>query len=68
MQAAKMTVMHLPASLQVAVGPKITAAFMDGFHRGSMVAAGTALIVAVVVFCYLPSRDSAAESELVYEH
>ena len=65
MQAAKMTVRHLPASVQLSVGPKITAAFMDGFHRGSMVAAGTAVVVAVVVFCYLPSRDSTAESELV---
>ena len=63
-----MTVNQLPASVQMTVGPKITAAFMDGFHRGSMVAAGTAAVVAVVVFCYLPSRDSTEESELVYEH
>jgi hypothetical protein len=32
------------------------------------VAAGTAVVVAVVVFCYLPSRESVSESELVFEH
>ena len=26
---------------------------MNGFHRGCLVAAGTAVVVAVVVFCYL---------------
>jgi hypothetical protein len=41
---------------------------MNGFHRGCLVAAGTAVVVAVVVFCYLPSRESVSESELVFEH
>jgi EmrB/QacA subfamily drug resistance transporter len=67
MQAAKMTIKHLPVSVQLRVAPKVTAAFMDGFHRGCLVAAGMAVVVAVVVFCYLPSRFSATDSQLVFE-
>jgi len=52
MQAAKMTAAHLPSAVQTVLMPKLTAAFMDGFHRGCLVAAGTAVVVAVIVFCY----------------
>jgi hypothetical protein len=68
MEAAKMTAAHLSAAAQVTVAPQLTSAFMNGFHRGCLVAAGTAVVVAVVVFCYLPSRESVSESELVFEH
>jgi hypothetical protein len=68
MEAAKMTAAHLSASAQATLAPKLTAAFMNGFHRGCLVAAGTAAVVAVVVFCYLPARNSVTESELVFEH
>ena len=39
MEAAKMTAAHLSASAQTTLAPKLTAAFMDGFHRGCLVAA-----------------------------
>jgi DHA2 family multidrug resistance protein-like MFS transporter len=68
MEAATMTAAHLSAAAQVALAPQLTSAFMNGFHRGCLVAAGTAVVVAVVVFCYLPSRESVSESELVFEH
>jgi hypothetical protein len=68
MQAAKMTSAHLPAAAQRLLAPRITAAFMDGFHRGCLVAAATAVVVAIVVFCYLPAADLAPEPELVFEH
>jgi EmrB/QacA subfamily drug resistance transporter len=67
MEAAKMTAAHLPASAQVILGPKLTAAFMNGFHRGCLVAAATAVVVAVIVFYYLPNVESATNSELVFE-
>jgi hypothetical protein len=67
MEAAKMTAAHLSASVQATLGPKLTSAFMNGFHRGCLVAAGTAVVVAVVVFCYLPARNAMAETELVFE-
>jgi EmrB/QacA subfamily drug resistance transporter len=68
MQAAKMTAAHLPAAAQASLVPKLTAAFMDGLHRGCLVAAGTAVVVAVIVFCYLPAGQTSSKSELVLEH
>ena len=68
MQAAKMVAAHLPASAQAILAPKLTAAFMDGFHRGCLVAAATAVVVAVIVFCYLPAGRSSSKSEMVFEH
>jgi DHA2 family multidrug resistance protein-like MFS transporter len=67
MQAAKMTAAHLPASAQVTLAPKLTAAFMDGFHRGCLVAAATAVVVAIIVFYYLPAGQSSSKSELVFK-
>jgi hypothetical protein len=63
-----MTAAHLPSAVQTVLMPKLTAAFMDGFHRGCLVAAGTAVVVAVIVFCYLPARQTSSKSELVLEH
>jgi EmrB/QacA subfamily drug resistance transporter len=68
MEAAKMTAAHLPAAAQAVLAPQITAAFMNGFHRGCLVGALTAVVVAVVVFCYLPAAQSTSNSELVFEH
>jgi hypothetical protein len=68
MQAAKLTAAHLPAAAQVQLAPRITAAFMDGFHRGCLVAAATSVVVAIVVFCYLPATQMASEPELAFEH
>jgi hypothetical protein len=67
MEAAKMAAMHLSTSAQALLAPRLTAAFMDGFHRGCQVAAGTAVVVAVIVFYYLPAGTSSAKSELVFE-
>ncbi len=68
MQAAKMTAAHLPGAARASLVPKLTAAFMDGFHRGCLVAAGTAVVVAVIVFYYLPAGQTSSKSELVLEH
>ena len=43
------------------LAPKLTAAFMEGLHRGCIVAAATAIVVAVIVFWYLPEHQSAAQ-------
>jgi hypothetical protein len=40
---------------------------MDGFHRGCLVGAATAAVVAIIVFCYLPAAKSTTNSELVFE-
>jgi len=56
MWATRRTVAHFPRSLQSSVGHEATAAFMNGLHRSSIVAAGVALAAAVAVFFYLPSR------------
>jgi DHA2 family multidrug resistance protein-like MFS transporter len=67
MQAAKMVAAHLSATVRPSLMPRLTAAFMDGFHRGCLVAAVTAAVVAVVVYCYLPAERPSLEPELVYE-
>jgi hypothetical protein len=68
MEAAKMTAMHLPVSAQTTLAPQLTAAFMNGFHRGCLVAAATAAVVAVIVFWYLPAGKMTPETESVCEH
>ena len=62
-----MTAAHLPASAQAILAPKLTAAFMDGFHRGCLVAAAMAVVVAVIVFCYLPTAETTSKSEFALE-
>jgi len=54
-QAAQATVAHFPASLQNSLNAHVTDAFMQGLHRGCFVAAGAALVVAVLVLTYLPT-------------
>jgi EmrB/QacA subfamily drug resistance transporter len=68
MEAAKTTAAHLSLSAQSSLNPKLTAAFMNGFHRGCLVAAIIAATVAVVVFYYLPTAESAEKVELVFDH
>jgi EmrB/QacA subfamily drug resistance transporter len=53
-QAAQATVAHFPAGLRPALDARVSAAFMDGLHHGSFVAAGVALVVAASVALALP--------------
>ncbi len=41
---------------------------MDGLHRACLVGGGIAVIVAIVVFRYLPTGHTASGAELVLEH
>lgn len=68
MQAAKAMVAHLPVSVQKTVDDRVTTAFMNGLHRGCLVAAGTAMVVAIVVFIYLPAHSRRGAHELVLGH
>jgi DHA2 family multidrug resistance protein-like MFS transporter len=68
MEAAKSTVAHFPTALQRSLDHRLTAAFMDGLHRGCLVGSATALVVAILVFRYLPARRPRVASELVLEH
>jgi EmrB/QacA subfamily drug resistance transporter len=66
-QAAQATVSHFPGSLQGALNAQVTDAFMQGLHRGCFVAAGAALVVAVLVVTHLP-QAVAAESRRAPMH
>jgi DHA2 family multidrug resistance protein-like MFS transporter len=68
MQAAKSIAAQLPANARATVDPKLTAAFMDGFHRGCLVAAVSAVVVAFIVFHFLPTTPAASKPEMVFEH
>ncbi len=48
-RAAQATVEHLPAPLRPYLDQQVTSAFMEGLHRGCLVAAGLALVAAVLV-------------------
>ncbi len=65
MQAAKATVARLPQSVHTTLNERVTAAFMTGLHRGCLVAAATAFVVAIVVFIYLPAHARHGAHELV---
>ncbi len=67
MQAAQATVAQLPAALRPALDRKVTNAFMEGLHRGCLVAAATALAVAFIVFFHLPAGRPQPVAELVLE-
>ena len=68
MQAAQATVARLPAGLHASLDARVVAAFMNGLHRGCLVAAGTAIAIALVVYFYLPAGRTPAVAELVFEH
>jgi len=52
---------HFPASLRDAAQAAVQTAFMTGLHRGSLVAAGTALAAALVALVFVPARAAASE-------
>lgn len=63
MPAAEAVVNQLPISLHAVADQVVTSAFMDGFHRGCLVAAVTATVVGIVVYRFLP-RLEAPERDL----
>jgi DHA2 family multidrug resistance protein-like MFS transporter len=67
MQAAQATVAHLPAALRSLLNVKVTDAFMNGLHRGCLVAAAVAVAVGAVVFFHLPSRSPRSSTEVIFE-
>jgi EmrB/QacA subfamily drug resistance transporter len=60
MAAAQATVAHLPSGLRTLSSQGLTKAFMEGFHRGCLVASIVVAIVGLLVFRFLPSRRSGA--------
>jgi EmrB/QacA subfamily drug resistance transporter len=54
--AAQLVVAHFPAALRPAIDEKVTGAFMDGLHRGCLVAGAVAVVAAIAVFTHLPKR------------
>jgi hypothetical protein len=56
MAAAQATVARLPSSLRTVSSRGLTQAFMEGFHRGCLVACCVAALVSLIVFKFLPSR------------
>jgi EmrB/QacA subfamily drug resistance transporter len=55
-QAAQATVAHFPASLRPALDAQVTNAFMEGLHRGCLVASVAAVMAAIVVLARLPKE------------
>jgi len=56
--AAQATVAHLPLTVRALSEKGLTNAFMEGFHRGCLVASIVTAVVAFTVFRYLPSVGS----------
>jgi len=52
---------RFPAPLREAAQAAVRSAFITGVHRGSLVAAGTALAAALVALAFLPARAAAGE-------
>jgi EmrB/QacA subfamily drug resistance transporter len=52
---------HFPAPLRDAAQAAVRSAFMTGVHRGSLVAAGTALVAALVALVLVPARAAVSE-------
>ena len=64
--AAQLVVAHFPASLRPAVTTQVTNAFMDGLHRGCLVAGGVSFVAAVIVLTRLPKGEPAGAVALVH--
>jgi hypothetical protein len=66
MQAAKGVLARLPTTSPAFVHASrgVTSAFMDGFHRGCLIAAIAAALMGVAVFQFLP-KEAARKGELV---
>jgi len=56
---------RFPAPLRDAAESAVRTAFVTGLHRGSLVAAGTALVAALVALVFVPARAAASE-DLVF--
>lgn len=67
MHAAQTTVASLPDIFRSNLERKITNAFMDGLHLGCLIAAVTAIVVAAIVFFYLPAGRPVPIGELVLD-
>jgi hypothetical protein len=52
---------RFPAPLRDAAQAAVRSAFMTGVHRGSLVAAGTALAAALVALVFVPARPAVSE-------
>jgi len=57
-QAAKAVVAHVPKGLALhqALASGVVSSFIDGFHRGCLVAALIAMVVGLAVYRFLPDR------------
>ncbi|NNN00815.1 MAG: MFS transporter [Acidimicrobiaceae bacterium] len=62
MLAAQVTVAHLPPHLRPDLDNRVVSAFMDGLHRGCIVAGMTALSVAILVFFNLRQAPTPAKA------
>jgi EmrB/QacA subfamily drug resistance transporter len=56
--SAQATVAHLPSTIRALSDRGLTNAFMEGFHRGCLVAAVVTTVVALIVFRFLPNGGS----------
>ena len=65
LRAAQVTVSHFPMALRPGLNADVTNAFMQGLHRGCFVAGAAAVIAAVLVISYLPSRDEQVSEVLI---
>jgi EmrB/QacA subfamily drug resistance transporter len=54
-----------PAPLRDAAQAAVRTAFVTGLHRGSLVAAGTALVAALVALAFVPARARVSEDLLL---
>jgi EmrB/QacA subfamily drug resistance transporter len=64
-RAAQVTVSHFPLHLRPGLDASVTNAFMQGLHRGCFVAGAAAVIAAVLVLSYLPTRDEKVSEVLI---
>jgi EmrB/QacA subfamily drug resistance transporter len=64
-RAAQVTVSHFPSQLRPGLDASVTNAFMQGLHRGCFVAGAAAVIAAVLVLSYLPTRDEKVSEVLI---
>jgi len=64
-RAAQVTVSHFPLALRPGLYASVTNAFMQGLHRGCFVAGAAAVVAAVLVLSYLPSRDEQVSEVLI---
>jgi hypothetical protein len=56
--AAQATVAHFPSTIRALADKGLTNAFIEGFHRGCLVAAVVTAAVALTVFRFLPNGGS----------